>query len=140
MTSAFSGLRYDRSRQSHSPTTPYPNKSDRILDKPRVDGGGEYGQLARTGIMDACLRKLDDVQLCRIKTVYWREFLKIFQKNTEELSAGHAKLTRHFQDRLHHAAFQRLTEALGEGLLGIVAQRDHVGDAQQAAHPEIHHR
>ena len=26
--------------------------------------------------MDAYLQKLDDVQLCGTKTVYWREFLK----------------------------------------------------------------
>ena len=64
--------------------TPYPTKSEQILDRPRADGGSNFGRLARTGIMDAYLRKLDDVQLCGIKTVYWREFLKTFQENTSD--------------------------------------------------------
>lgn len=79
-----------RTRQSTDietpvPVAPYPNKSDQILDKPRVDGGGNFGRLARTGIMDAYLQRLDDVQLCGIKTVYWREFLKTFQENTSDI-------------------------------------------------------
>lgn len=67
--------------------TPYPSKSDQILDKPRADGGGNFGRLARTGMLDAYLQKLDDIQLCGIKTVYWREFLKTFQENTSDVEA-----------------------------------------------------
>ena len=67
--------------------TPYPNKSDQILDKPISDGGHNFGRLARTGIMDAYMKKLDDLQLCGIKTVYWREFLKTFQEGTTDAQA-----------------------------------------------------
>jgi hypothetical protein len=70
--------------------TPYPNKSDQILDKPISDGGGNFGRLARTGMMDAYMKKLDDVQLCGINTVYWREFLKIFQESTTDAQASSA--------------------------------------------------
>ena len=56
------------------------------------------------------------------------------------LPTGAPLLSRHFQNRLHHAAFQGLTQALGEVVIGVVAQRDHVGDAQQAPDPEIYHR
>ena len=66
---------------------PYPTKSDQILDKPASDGGGNFGRLARTGIMDEYMEKLDDVQLCGIKTVYWREFLKTFQESTTDVEA-----------------------------------------------------
>ena len=66
---------------------PYPSKSDQILDKPASDGGGNFGRLARTGIMDTYMNKLDDVQLCGIKTVYWREFLKTFQESTTDVQA-----------------------------------------------------
>ena len=66
---------------------PYPTKSDQILDKPISDGGGNFGRLARTGIMDKYMEKLDDVQLCGIKTVYWREFLKTFQESTTDIEA-----------------------------------------------------
>lgn len=64
--------------------SPYPNKSDPVLDKPASDGGGNFGRLARTGMMDDYMEKLNDVQLCGIKTVYWREFLKTFQENTTD--------------------------------------------------------
>lgn len=66
---------------------PYPSKSDQILDKPASDGGGNFGRLARTGIMDAYMKKLDDVQLCGIKTMYWRDFLKTFQESTTDIQA-----------------------------------------------------
>ena len=64
--------------------TPYPSKSDRILDRPVADGGGNFGRLARTGMMDVYMRKLDDLRLCGIKTVFWREFLKTFQEGTAD--------------------------------------------------------
>ena len=55
---------------------PYPNKSDRILDKPVADGGGNFGRLARTGLMSSYMENLNDGQLCGIKTSYWRDFFK----------------------------------------------------------------
>jgi len=67
--------------------SPYPTKSDQILDKPVSDGGGNFGRLARTGIMDEYMEKLDDVQLCGIKSAYWREFLKTFQESTTDIEA-----------------------------------------------------
>ncbi len=66
---------------------PYPTKSDQILDKPNADGGGNFGRLARTGMMESYMEKLDDVQLCGIKTVYWRQFLKTFQESTTDAEA-----------------------------------------------------
>ena len=66
---------------------PYPRKSDRILDRPRADGGRNFGRLARTGMMDAYMRKLGGVQLCGINSTYWREFLKTFQEGTTDEQA-----------------------------------------------------
>jgi len=66
---------------------PYPTKSDQILDKPNSDGGGNFGRLARTGMMDAYMEELDDVLLCGIRTVYWRQFLKAFQEGTTDAEA-----------------------------------------------------
>lgn len=66
---------------------PYPSKSDQILDKPYSDGGGNFGRLARTGMLDSYMQKLDEVQLCGIKTVYWRQFLKAFQESTTDTEA-----------------------------------------------------
>ena len=72
---------------------PYPSKSDQILDRPRSDGGSNFGRLARTGMMDSYIRKLNEVQLCGIKTDYWRQFLKAFQESTTDAEA-HAALER----------------------------------------------
>jgi hypothetical protein len=66
---------------------PYPSKADQILDKPRSDGGGNFGRLARTGMMDSYMSKLNEVPLCGIKTVFWREFLKAFQESTTDAQA-----------------------------------------------------
>ena len=66
---------------------PYPSKADQILDKPRSDGGGNFGRLARTGMMDSYMQKLNEVQLCGIKTIYWRQFLKAFQESTTDAEA-----------------------------------------------------
>jgi len=70
--------------------SPYPSKAEQILDKPQADGGGNFGRLARTGIMDFYLDKLDEVQLCGIKMIYWRQFLKTFQESTTEAKARFA--------------------------------------------------
>lgn len=66
---------------------PYPAKADQILDRPHSDGGGNFGRLARTGMMDSYMSKLNEVQLCGIKTTYWREFLKAFQESTTDEKA-----------------------------------------------------
>ena len=66
---------------------PYPRKSDHILDRPRADGGRNFGRLARTGMMDAYMRKLGGVQLCGINSTYWREFLKTFQEGATDEQA-----------------------------------------------------
>jgi hypothetical protein len=67
-----------------SSAQPYPSKADQILDKPRSDSGGNFGRLARTGMMDTYMAKLNEVSLCGIKTVFWREFLKAFQESTTD--------------------------------------------------------
>lgn len=66
---------------------PYPSKPDQILDRPRSDSGGNFGRLARTGMMDTYMAKLNEVSLCGIKTVFWREFLKAFQESTSDAQA-----------------------------------------------------
>ncbi len=69
---------------------PYPSKSDQILDKPHSDGGGNFGRLARTGMMDSYKQKLEEFPLCGIKTMYWRCFLKAFQESATDAQARSA--------------------------------------------------
>jgi len=77
----------DRGIEIPNKVGPYPSKADQILDRPRSDGGGNFGRLARTGMMDSYMEKLNEVQLCGIKTIYWRQFLKAFQESTTDAEA-----------------------------------------------------
>lgn len=74
----------DRGIQTPTGVGPYPSKADQIADKPRYDRGGNFGRLARTGMMDSYMVKLNDVLLCGIKTVFWRQFLKAFQESATD--------------------------------------------------------
>ena len=67
--------------------SPYPSKSDHILDRPAADAGGNFGRLARTGLMDAYVQKLNNVPLCGIKPIYWQDFLRAFQEGTADADA-----------------------------------------------------
>lgn len=98
--------------------TPYPSKSDQILDRPRSDQGGNYGRLARTGMMDPYMQKLDEVQLCGIKTTYWRQFLKAFQESTTDAEA-HAALAR-LRERVLQATM--VPSARSQSALTILAE------------------
>ena len=87
--------------------SPYPSKSDQILDRPIADGGGNFGRLARTGLMDVYVRKLNDVLLCGIKTTYWQDFLRAFQESTTDADA--------------RSALQRLRERIETEPRGVTA-------------------
>jgi hypothetical protein len=93
--------RQDTGIETAKGVSPYPTKSEQILDKPHSDGGGNFGRLARTGMMNAYMQKLDHVQLCGIKTVYWRQFLKAFQESTTDAQARTA--LAHLRQRVQQA-------------------------------------
>lgn len=97
---------------------PYPSKVDQILDKPRSDSGGNFGRLARTGMMDAYMSKLSEVLLCGIRTVYWRDFLKAFQESTTEVLAR-AALER-LRQRIQQAV--QIPSPKAEAALAIMVQ------------------
>ncbi len=103
---------------------PYPRKTDRILDRPRADGGGNFGRLARTGMMDAYMHKLGDVQLCGINSKYWREFLKTFQEGTTDRKAR-AALER-LRQRVAGAA--ELPRPTAQSALAIVGELERLLD------------
>ena len=103
---------------------PYPSKSQQILDKPHSDGGGNFGRLARTGMMDSYMQKLDDVQLCGIKTVYWRQFLKAFQESTTDAQARIA-LAR-LKQRVQKAT--DIASPKAQSALTIIAELEHLLD------------
>ena len=54
---------------------PYPDKKDRILDKPVSDSGNNFGRLARTHLMDAYIDEMLDLPLAGIAAKKWIQFL-----------------------------------------------------------------
>ena len=53
-------------------------------------------------MMDSYMQKLNELQLCGIKTLYWRQFLKAFQESTTDAEARSA-LDR-LRQRVHRAS------------------------------------
>lgn len=64
--------------------TPYPSKSCASTDTPASDKGGNFGRIARTGIMDAYMSRIKAMPLCGIKASYWLDFFKIFHQDATE--------------------------------------------------------
>lgn len=79
---------------------PYPKKSDKTADKPVVDGGKNFGRIARSGIMDEYLSLMAVQPVCGIKAIHWLEFFKIFHQDVT--------------DEEVHASFERLRSKAGE--------------------------
>ena len=106
--------------------SPYPSKSDQILDRPVADGGGSFGRLARTGLMDDYVRKLNDVPLCGIKTIYWQDFLRAFQEGTADTDARSA--LQRLRERLE-ALPRDVASTRIEAVATIADQLGHLLDA-----------
>jgi hypothetical protein len=64
--------------------TPYPRKTDASTDKPLSDTGGNFGRIARTGIMDNYMTRTKAMPLCGIKASHWLDFFKIFHQDATE--------------------------------------------------------
>jgi len=60
---------------------PYPSKADRTADEPVRDAGGNFGRLARTGIMDEYLDDARSELVRGIEAKHWLAFFKAFQDN-----------------------------------------------------------
>ena len=59
---------------------PYPAKSDPVTDRPARDGGGNFGRLARIGIMDEYIAEMLNLPLSGIPAKSWIDFLKQFEQ------------------------------------------------------------
>jgi hypothetical protein len=75
-------------------------------------------------MMDAYMQKLNEVQLCGIKTVFWREFLKAFQESTTDVEAR-AALER-LKQRVQQTADVPSTRA--QSALTIIAELERLLD------------
>jgi hypothetical protein len=88
--------RTDPNIDSPQGISPYPSKTDQILDRPRSDAGGNFGRYARTGIMDDFVTKAKHEPLCGIPAEYWLHFFKIFveQRDGEAIKDHIEKLRK----------------------------------------------
>lgn len=64
-------------------TTYYPSKADPISDVPASDGGGNFGRLARSGVMDSFIAERFDDKLSGIPMWAWQAFLALFKENKD---------------------------------------------------------
>lgn len=72
---------------SSSVTTHYPTKDARIADRPVSDSGGNFGRLARTGMMDAYVRDRLAEPLSGIPLWAWQRFFRVFAESRTEAQA-----------------------------------------------------
>lgn len=63
---------------------PYPRKADATNDQPVSDKGGNFGRIARSGLMDEYLAKMQLQPVCGIRASYWLEFFKIFHQDATD--------------------------------------------------------
>ena len=71
----------DTSISSPTDIQPYPaSKSSQIADRPAKDGGGNFGRLARTGLMDDYVQRTLNLQLSGIRAEDWVNFLRRFRQ------------------------------------------------------------
>lgn len=56
---------------------PYPLKSDQISDKPAHDGGGNFGRIARYGIMNEYIARMKATRVRGIEVSDWLKFLEL---------------------------------------------------------------
>lgn len=64
--------------------TPYPKKTDPISDRAVADGGGNFGRMARYGVMDDYVAELKTTALCGIPVSAWLTFFKKFAREQEQ--------------------------------------------------------
>ena len=60
---------------------PYPLKSDQISDRAASDSGGNFGRLARYGLMDSYI---DGMHATRVRGISVMDWLKFFKSNATE--------------------------------------------------------
>lgn len=62
----------------------YPTKSEMISDRPASDSGGNFGRLARAGVMEEYIAELFEVKLAGIQLASWQQFLSVFTEGATE--------------------------------------------------------
>jgi len=72
----------DTSIRTPSGVQPYPAKPDAIADVPARDTGGNFGRLARAGVMEDYKTRILQQPLCGISSSSWLDFFKSFTESS----------------------------------------------------------
>lgn len=75
-------------------------------------------------MMDSYMQELDHVQLCGIKTIYWRQFLKAFQESTTDAEARTA--LERLKQRVQQAT--NIPSPKAQSALAIIAELERLLD------------
>jgi len=116
---AYRNYYWQKLRQAKSSTeiykppsaAPYPAKADEVADRPASDSGGNFGRLARTGIMDEYMAQVKQELLGGIQVQHWMVFFSSFREAHED------------------AAVRGAIEALSQRIRGSQAGRPAVRDS-----------
>jgi len=103
--------------------TPYPAvKTDQCSDRADDDGGGNFGRIARYGLLDDFVKATENQHLSGIPVRAWLRFFKTFSDNTGDVDVVDAAIERAlrpYQNRDAQerkaliAAFERIIDILG---------------------------
>lgn len=72
----------DRRVHLSAATNHYPQKSDLISDRAAQDNGGNFGRIARTGLLDDYVAGVRKLELSGIPNAAWQRFFSIFQESS----------------------------------------------------------
>jgi len=100
----------------------YPSKSDKISDHPASDSGGNYGRLARAGVMEEYISQLFEEKLAGIQLASWQKFLSLFTEGATDkhVDAALQKIARNVAGSVDDPeASKKLAEKFRE-IAGII--------------------
>lgn len=64
---------------------PYPQSKMQASNKAEGDGGGNFGRIARAGLLDDYLQRIKSLDSLGIKVVHWMKFFKAMSENSSDL-------------------------------------------------------
>lgn len=73
--------------------TAYPAPKDKISDMPTVDGGMNFGRVARSNVMEEYVDSLLETHVSGIQARYWVDFFSAYSEGAKK-DQLHAKITR----------------------------------------------
>lgn len=96
----------DTGIQRPNNVTPYPENSDKIHDIPNYENGGNYGRVARSGMMDNYIEKMLLKKISGKDIQCWIDFLKSNNSNSKTLVHRQSNTENGIEDNGHDDPLQ----------------------------------